>query len=183
MTGQRLVELLGHLIHGRESGPRNGREVVVLVVQTDIVGEPIEGAVVGKCLGHGDHVAGVLLRRGDGFVDVVLGDEVASQGVQTACEKRRQQEIQHCVPRGVAHEEGVEGELDGEVHEMDPGEGDAVDGHGAQGIEEDLKGAEEGLSEDGVEEEGFQGGGQISVEAVYTKGFVVSEMIGLVGSN
>lgn len=62
---------------------------------------------------------------------------------------------------------------------MHPGEGDAVDGHGAQGVEEDLERAEEGFSEDGVEEEGFKCGGEIGVEAVYAERLVVSEMVGL----
>lgn len=37
-----------------------------------------------------------------------------------------------------------------------------------------MEGAEEGFAEDGVEEEGFEGGGEVGVEAVDAKGFVVS---------
>jgi hypothetical protein len=64
---------------------------------------------------------------------------------------------------------------------VDPGEGDAEDGHGADGVEEDLEGAEEGLSEDGVEEDGLEGGGEIGVEAVDAEGLVVGEMVGAEG--
>lgn len=173
VAGQRLVELLGRLVDGGQPGPRDGGEVVVLVVQADVVGEPVEGPVVGEGLGHGDHVAGVPLRGGDGFVDVVLGDEVAGHGVEAACEEGGEQEVQQGVGGRVAQQEGVEGELDGEVDAVHPREGDAVDGHGPQGVEEDLEGAEEGLAEDGVEEEGFEGGGEVGVEAVYAEGFVV----------
>jgi len=48
-----------------------------------------------------------------------------------------------------------------------------VDESRADGIEEQLEGAEEGFSEEGVEEEGFNGCREICVEAGYTKGFVV----------
>ena len=42
-----------------------------------------------------------------------------------------------------------------------------------------MEGAEEGFAEDGVEEEGFEGGGEVGVEAVDAKGLVVSQMVGL----
>ena len=42
-----------------------------------------------------------------------------------------------------------------------------------------MEGAEEGFAEDGVEEEGFEGGGEVGVEPVDAKGFVVSQMVGL----
>jgi hypothetical protein len=60
-----------------------------------------------------------------------------------------------------------------------PGEGHAVDGHGPEGVEEDLEGAEEGLAEDRVEEDGFEGGGEVGVEAVDAEGLVVGEVVGL----
>ncbi len=71
-------------------------------------------------------------------------------------------------------EEEVEKDLSYNVEEVDVGQWELVDHHGAEGVEEDLEGAEEGLAEDGVEEEGFEGGGEVSVEPVDAKGFVVS---------
>lgn len=62
---------------------------------------------------------------------------------------------------------------------MDLGQGDTVDGHGAEGVEEDLEGAEEGLSEDGVEDKGLEGSREISVEAIDAKRLVMGEMVGL----
>lgn len=56
---------------------------------------------------------------------------------------------------------------------MELGERNLVDHHGPESVEEDLEGAEEGFAEDGVEEEGFKGGGEIGVEAVNAEGFVV----------
>lgn len=43
---QILVEFLGNLVDLPESGPRNGREIVMLVVQTDVVGQVVERSVV-----------------------------------------------------------------------------------------------------------------------------------------
>lgn len=179
MARQVVVELGGGVAHGVEAGPGHGGEVVVLVVQADVVGEPVQGPVVGEGLGDGDAVLRVLLGRGDGLVDVVLGDEVAGQRVQAAGEEGGEEEVEDGVERGEAVEDEVEGELDGNVDVVDLGEGDGVDGHGAQGVEEDLEGAEEGFSENRIENEGFEGGGEIGIEAIDTKGLVVGKMVWL----
>jgi hypothetical protein len=73
----------------------------------------------------------------------------------------------------VADEQVVEEGLCEDVDEVDAGEGYFVDEDGADGVEEDLEGAEEGFSEEGIEEYGFEGGGEIGVESVYAEGFVV----------
>lgn len=61
MAGQRLVELARDPVEDRQSGPRDGWEVMVLVVQADIVGEDVEGAVVGVCLWRGEGIERVRL--------------------------------------------------------------------------------------------------------------------------
>jgi hypothetical protein len=76
-------------------------------------------------------------------------------------------------------EGGVEGELDSDVQEVDLGQGNAVYGHRAEGVEEDLEGAKEGLSKYRVEEYGFKGGRKIGIEAIDAEGLVVGKMIGL----
>jgi hypothetical protein len=48
-----------------------------------------------------------------------------------------------------------------------------IDEHGTQGIEEDLERAEECFAEDGVEEDGLERGGQVRVETIDAKRFVV----------
>lgn len=63
---------------------------------------------------------------------------------------------------------------------MHPGKWHAVDGHGTEGIKQDLEGAEEGLAQDGVKENGLEGGGEIGVEAVDAEGLVVGQVVGLV---
>lgn len=109
----------------------------------------------------------------------MLGDEVAGQRVQTTGEEGGEEQIENGVPGAEVEEGQVEGELDDDVEEVNTGQGDAVDGHGAQGVEEDLEGAEESLSEDGVEDEGFEGSGKVGVEAVNAQGLVVGKVIGL----
>lgn len=179
VAGQLVIELAGDAVDLVQAGPGDGGKVVVLVVQADVVGDPVERAVVGKGLGDGDPVGRVTLGRGDGLVDVVLGDEVAGDGVQAAGEEGGEDQVEEGVPRGVADEEHVEADLDGDVEGVDAREGDAVDGHGAYGVEEDLKGAEEGLAHDGVEEEGLEGRGQIGVETVHAEGLVMGQVVRL----
>ena len=70
-------------------------------------------------------------------------------------------------------ESEVEGELDDDVEMVNPGVLDSVDGHGTNGVEENLKRAEEGLAENRVEHEGFEGGRQVGVEAVHAERLVV----------
>ena len=62
---------------------------------------------------------------------------------------------------------------------MDGREGHDIDEDGADGIEEDLEGTEEGLSEEGVEEESLKAGGEISIQAIYAQGLVMFKMIWL----
>jgi len=58
--------------------------------------------------------------------------------------------------RGVAHEDPVEEDLSEDVQEVDRREGDFVHEDWADGVEEDLEGAEECFSEQGVEEQRFE---------------------------
>lgn len=53
--------------------------------------------------------------------------------------------------------------MDGNVGEMDACERDFVDEDRSDGVEEDLECAEEGFSEDRVQEYGFEGCGKICV--------------------
>lgn len=62
---------------------------------------------------------------------------------------------------------------------MHPGEVHAEHAHGADCIEEDLECAEEGFAEDAVEEDDFEGGGEVGVEAVDAEGFVVGKVVRL----
>lgn len=171
------IKFLGNPVQLGQPRPRDGREVVVLVVQADVVGEEVQGTVVAERLGHGDLVPRHPRLRHDLLVDVVLRNEMPGRRVQRAGEEGRQEEVQQRAESKVARQQGdkgvVEGQLDDDVEGVDPGQGDLVDHHGAEGVEEDLEGAEEGLAEDGVEEDGFEGGGEVCVEAVDTEGLVV----------
>lgn len=181
VAGQVLVEGAGGIVDGGQTGPRDGREVVVLVVVADVVGKPVERAVVRVCLGDGDLVGGVTLGGSDGVVDVVLGDEVTGQRVQATGQEGREQQVEQGVRGDVVEKQGVEAKLDGQVQVVDPGEGNAVDGHGTEGVEEDLESAEEGLAENRVEHEGLESGGQIGIKTVDAEGLVVGEVVGTEG--
>ena len=152
---------------------------MVLVVKADVVGQPVKGSVVSKSLGHGDPVGRIALRGRDRLVDVVLGDEVAGEGVQAAGEEGGEEEIEQGRPGQVADDAEVKGELDDQVGKGDPGEGDLVDRHGADGVKEDLEGAEEGLSEEGIEKQSLEGGGEVCVYTVDAERLVVGEVVGL----
>lgn len=84
MVRQGLIKLLGSFIQRMKSCPRDGGEVVVLVVVSDIVGKNVERTIVRKGFRERDLVVGVALSGGNGLVYIVLGDEVTSQGVQAA---------------------------------------------------------------------------------------------------
>lgn len=183
MLRQRGIKLLCHLMQLRQPRPGDGGEIVMFIVQADVVREEIQRAVVAKRLGDGDVVRRITGRRGDRLVHVVLGDEVARRGMQRAGEERGEEEVQQRIDAKVAREEVdqhvVEGQLDREVDPVHPGKGHAVDGHGPDGVEEDLEGAEEGLAEDRVEEDSFEGGGQVRVESIDAEGLVVGKVVWL----
>lgn len=113
--------------------------------------------------------------------DVVLGDEVASEGVQTPRQEAGEDEVEESVSAGVLDETDIKSDLHGDIEEVQVRQRDLVDHHWAQRVEEDLEGAEEALPEDGVEEDGLEGGGHVGVEAVDTEGLVVREVVGTEG--
>ena len=193
---QVLVELAGRIVQRVQPRPRHGGEVVVLVVEADVVGQDVQGAVVGVGLvwlggcreGGGGCVGGrgALLRGGElrrrqrrALEDVVLGDEMAGAGVQAPREEGAEDEVAKCAAAHGLDDCVVEGYLRGDVEEVQLRDGELVDEHGAEGVEDYLEGAEEGLPQDGVEEYGFEGGWEIGVEAVDAEGLVVGEMVWL----
>jgi hypothetical protein len=100
VPGEVFVELAGNVAQLVQPGPGDGGEVVVLVVQADVVSEEVEGSVVGEGLRDLELVVDVLLLGGDGLVDVMLGDEVAGQGVQGAGEEGGEEEVEDGVGAG-----------------------------------------------------------------------------------
>jgi len=145
----------------------------VLVMQTHVIREEVQRAVVGegfRDLGPGERVLG---RGRLALEDVVLGDEVAGGGMQRAGEEGAEDQIVEGIRTAELDEHVVEEDLRADVDEMDAGEWDLVDADGSQRVEQDLEGAEKGLSEDRVEKYGFEGGGKVSVEPIDAEGFVV----------
>ena len=75
-------------------------------------------------------------------------------------------------------DEGVKGELRGDVQEVQGGERQLVDEHGPQRVEEDLEGAEEGLPRHGVQHDSLERRGDVRVQAVDAEGLVVRQVVG-----
>jgi hypothetical protein len=69
--------------------------------------------------------------------------------------------------------------LHADIDEVDACEGNFEDEDWPHSIEEDLKGAEEGLAKEGIEEEGLEGCGEVGIQAVDTEGLVVCEVVWL----
>lgn len=89
----------------------------------------------------------------------MLCNKVTGTWVQRAGKEAAQDQVGQGVCAGQLDEGIVKEQLDDNVEEVDLGEGQVVDEHGPEGVEEDLAGAEEGLAGDGVEEDGLEGRG------------------------
>ena len=89
---QITIELIRDLVKLPQPGPRDRREVVVLVVQTHVVGQDVQNTVVRERLWWRRQLGllALLVRLLQGArvlcENVVLGDEVACYGVQGAGE-------------------------------------------------------------------------------------------------
>lgn len=145
---QITIELIRDLVKLPQPGPRDRREVVVLVVQTDVIGEEVERSVVRVGLGKWDLVGGVRRVLFWLLENVVFGDEVACDRVQGAGEEGAQDEVAERLAADVLHEEVVDGKLHEDVEGVDAGERQVVDHHWAECVEEDLEGREEGFAGD-----------------------------------
>lgn len=168
MSRKRIVEFSSDLAKFGKTRPRHGREIVVLVVIANVVGHDVERTVITIGLGNGNLIVWIRCFRSDGLVNVVLGNEVTSRGVEGSGEEGRQEEVKKRLPRAQSREEDViKSDLDNKVEEMHPGEGHLEHTHRPNSVEEDLEGAEECFAKDGVKDNGLDSGGKIGVEAVY----------------
>eukprot|EP00160_Parvularia_atlantis_P010085 Unigene1986_Nuclearia_a/m.6185 Unigene1986_Nuclearia_a/g.6185 ORF Unigene1986_Nuclearia_a/g.6185 Unigene1986_Nuclearia_a/m.6185 type:complete len:385 (+) Unigene1986_Nuclearia_a:121-1275(+) len=157
---QRAVQLGRHGLELRQAGPGDVGEVVVLVVVAHVEREPVERAVVRER----------LMRACE---DVVLADKVPRTRVQRAREERRGEEVQQRAEAEKVVDDGVKGKLNNPVgQEHDVGLLVAHN-HRAQGVEEDLVGAEERLGKDVVEDDALDPRRQVRVVAVDTLEAVV----------
>lgn len=184
VVGQVLVKLLGNLVDLPKSGPGDGGEVVVLIVQANVVGQEVEGSVVRESLGDRDTVLGVarlLVLKRSTIENVVLGDEMAGYRVQGSCKETAQDEVSYCFSSPRLNQNIVEQELDSNVEGVDLGQRDLVDHHRSQSVEQDLECAEKGLAGDRVKEEGLESGGEIGVEAIDAERLVVGKVVRLAG--
>jgi hypothetical protein len=182
VSGQVLVEFLCNLVDLPESGPRNSREIVVLVVQTNVVGQVVEGSVVRESLGNQNtlfRVARLLVLKRRTVENVVFGDEVASHGVQRSGQETAQNEVSNSLAAPRLDKDVIEQQLNNNVECVDLGHGDLVDHHRSESVEQNLECAEEGLAGDGVEEKCFESGRQVGIKAIDAERFVMGQVVGL----
>jgi len=176
---QIIIELVSDAVQLWETGPGNSGEVMVLVVQADVVRQDVERAVVRISLWDRYLICGVEGRGLGLFEDVVFSNEVACTGMQASRQEGAEDQVSHCFSTDELGKNVVKDKLHHDVEEVDLGHWELVYEHRTQCVEENLESGEEGFASDRVEEEGFEGGGEVGVEAVDAKRFVVGEMVGL----
>lgn len=146
VAGEVDVELSRQGVQRGKTGPGDGGEVVVFVVQADVIREQVKPAVVREGFRDRDERRGITGLDGGWVKDVVLGDEMSGAGVQRAREEGTRDEIGERVVAGVFDEENVEDELRGDVEEVESRERELIYHHWAERVKQDLKGAEEGFA-------------------------------------
>lgn len=131
----------------------------MFIVQAHIVGQEIERAVVGKSLGDGNQTGGIPCRLGLFLENVVLCDEMAGARVERAREKRAENEVLERIKSCVSYKRNVKDDLNKYIPEVNSREWQLVHHYRPNGIEEDLKSAKKGFSQDRVQKEGFESSG------------------------
>ena len=150
---QRIIKLLCNLIQLRKSCPWDSWEIMVFIMESDVVCEDIQGTVVRVRFWNGGALDVFWDRRvvDCGWVEnVMFGDEVRRKWVERPGEERRHEEVDQCVEAHCLSDDRVESEFDDQIESVDAGEWVFVYHHGTQGVEEDLKGAEESFAEEGI---------------------------------
>ena len=173
MVRQIGVEFIRDLVQRGQSTPRDSREIVMFVMQAHIISQKVQRAIVGECLRDRRQFGRVPSVRGLFLEHVMLRDEMRRARVQRAGQEGTHDQVHQRVRAEPADYGGVEDDLGDDVEDVDAGDGELVDHHWTDGVEEDLEGAEPGFAEDGVEEEGFEGGGEVGVQAIDTEGLVM----------
>lgn len=118
----------------------------MFIMQAHIIREIIENPVVGERLRNRRVCQGIFGGGGQGGEDIVLCDEMPRTWMQTAGQETREYKIPQRVERGIAHKDDIEEDLGKYIGEVDGCERHFVYEDGAEGVEEDLKGAEERFS-------------------------------------
>lgn len=99
VAGEVVIVLGGHLLERREARSGNAGEIVVLVVVADVVGQLVQNTIV--------RVSLVALGP-----FVVLGDEVAGEGMERGTHEGREEEVGERLAGHVLVNERVYGELE-----------------------------------------------------------------------
>jgi hypothetical protein len=118
---------------------------MMFIMQTNIISKEIQRAVIRVCL-RDESVGERILSSLRWVEDVVLSDKMASTGVKRTGKEGGEDQVVETMHRASLDKDEIEKDLDSNVDEMDLGKGNFVDEYRAEGVEEDLEGAEESLS-------------------------------------
>ncbi len=168
VTRQVVVEFGCHLLHLGQSVAGYVGEVVVLVVVAHVEGDQIERAVV--------RVGLVALDE-----HVVLGDEVAGDGVEAETEQKSEPHVAQRLDAKEVEDGVVEHDLDDPVGHLEAADGLREHHDRSQGVQQRLKNDKAHLAHHGREEHGLNFCGQIGVDLRVALVLVMIQMVLLEG--
>lgn len=172
------VKLSGDAVKNWQLRPRHSGKVVMLVMQTHIIGQKIQRPVVRICFGYRNRRPFLECPR-PLLENVVLGDKMACTGVQRASEKRAREKVCKGTCTNASDQKQIKEDLHSQIEDMQVGQGYPIDHHGANSIEQDLESAKERLPQHRVQENCLERGRKVGINAIYTEGFMMGEVIWL----
>jgi hypothetical protein len=89
MPRQILIELIRDSVYLPQSAPRHGREVVVLIMQTYVIGKIIENPVIRECFRDNGVGQGIFGGGRDGGEDIMLRYKMPRTWMQTPRQETR----------------------------------------------------------------------------------------------
>lgn len=126
---QWLIVFLGNLVERWKPRPRNGREIVVFVVQAHVISQQVEWPVVRECLWDGSELRVCVCVDSLALEDVMFCNEMRGTRMERSCQERAHNQI----PQGIGpskFDQGViEAQLCNDVEGMDSCERELVYEH------------------------------------------------------
>ena len=169
-NGGKIIVVFGsHGLKLREARSRDAREVVVLVVISNIVGELIHDTIVGVSLMSRNPL-------------VVFSNEVSSEGVERGTKHARKEEVEQSLAREEIPDEGINGELEDPLGDLPLGSRDGSREDRAEGVNERLEAKEDELTEGGAEELSLPTQRQVRIDGSLTLEAMMDQMVLLEGA-
>lgn len=145
----------------------------MLVVQSHIECEEVQSSIVTVRLWNLSVCQWVSGSKRLLLEDVMFGDEVSCARVQASSKERREDQVVQGIGGCGLDKRIIKCDLDCDVECVDRSEGDLIDHHWAESVEQDLESCEKSFPEDRIEEYGFERGWEISIETIHTERLVM----------